>query len=202
MSETDKSIYYGDYRVVLNIFKTAYFHIFGELFIDEKLHVMDPADCQSTLGTGFEIFYEISWAGWLIDLIRRLKLQMLCMHFKPASKDRRDPTKQTCDDKDLVEVIPSILLGLYMLFIVLIFVNILIAIFRTVCLISISFLNRSAIGELIFSKRKSNSMTSRHINLLNQVYQTCSEIWMNIQDKSRIFQAIFYWDVISEESYR
>ena len=55
MSETNKSIYYGDYRVVLNIFKTAYFHIFGELFIEEKLHVMDPADCQNTLGTGFEI---------------------------------------------------------------------------------------------------------------------------------------------------
>lgn len=53
MSETGDSIYYGDYRVVLNIFKTAYFHIFGELFIDEKIHVMDPADCQSTLGNGF-----------------------------------------------------------------------------------------------------------------------------------------------------
>ena len=127
MSETDKSIYYGDYRVVLNIFKTAYFHIFGELFIDEKIHELHPADCQSTLGTGFEIFYEISWAGWLNDLIRWLKL--LCMHSKTASKDRRDQSKHTCDDKNLVEVI---LLGLYMLFIVLIFVNILIAIFRTV----------------------------------------------------------------------
>lgn len=142
MSETNKSIYHGDYRVVLNIFKTAYFHIFGELFIDEKLHVMDPADCQSTLGTGFEIFYEISWAGWLIDLIRWLKSQMLCMHSKTASKDRRDPSKHTCDDKNLVEVI---LLGLYMLFIVLIFVNILIAIFRTVWFLFHFYIVRSSV---------------------------------------------------------
>ena len=49
--------------------------------------------------------------------------------FTTKYKDRRDPSKQTCDDKNLVEVI---LLGLYMLFIVLIFVNILIAIFRIV----------------------------------------------------------------------
>ena len=51
------------------------------------------------------------------------------MHTKITYKDRRDQSKQTCDDKNLVEVI---LLGLYMLFIVLIFVNILIAIFRIV----------------------------------------------------------------------
>ena len=59
LTKSGKNIYYGDYRVVLNIFKTAYFHIFGELFIDEKIHTMDPADCQSTLGFGFENFIRI-----------------------------------------------------------------------------------------------------------------------------------------------
>ena len=52
IAKSGDTIYYGDYRVILNIFKTAYFHIFGELFIDEKLHVMDPSECQSTLGNG------------------------------------------------------------------------------------------------------------------------------------------------------
>lgn len=52
VSETGNSIYYGDYRVVFNIFKTA-FHIFGELFIDEKLNDMDPSECQITLVNGF-----------------------------------------------------------------------------------------------------------------------------------------------------
>ena len=41
VAKSGDTIYYNDYRVILNIFKTAYFHIFGELFIDEKLHVMD-----------------------------------------------------------------------------------------------------------------------------------------------------------------
>ena len=39
---------------------------------------------------------------------------------------------------------------------------------------------------------------------LNKFFQNQikSEIWMNIKEKSRIYQAILYWDVISEESYR
>ena len=53
MAESGKTIYFVDYRVVLNIFKTAYFHIFGELFIDEKIHQPDPTECQITLGDGF-----------------------------------------------------------------------------------------------------------------------------------------------------
>ena len=53
MAESGKTIYFVDYRVVLNIFKTAYFHIFGELFIDEKIHQPDPTECQSTLGDVF-----------------------------------------------------------------------------------------------------------------------------------------------------
>ena len=61
VAKSGDTIYYDDYRVILNIFKTAYFHIFGELFIDEKLHVMDPSECQSTLGNGFEILVTYIW---------------------------------------------------------------------------------------------------------------------------------------------
>ena len=61
VAKSGDTIYYNDYRVILNIFKTAYFHIFGELFIDEKLHVMDPSECQSTLGNGFEILVTHIW---------------------------------------------------------------------------------------------------------------------------------------------
>ena len=40
------------HRVIINIFKSAYFHIFGELFIDEKIYQQNPAECRNSLGNG------------------------------------------------------------------------------------------------------------------------------------------------------
>lgn len=50
VTKTGEGIYYTEYTVILNIFKSAYFHIFGELFLEENIN--DPSTCQSTLGDG------------------------------------------------------------------------------------------------------------------------------------------------------
>ena len=49
IEQTGKSIYYDDYTLVTKIFKNAYFHIFGELFIDEKYDPQEPDQCKQTL---------------------------------------------------------------------------------------------------------------------------------------------------------
>ena len=48
VTRTEEWIYYKEWNVVVNIFKSAYLHIFGELFIER----FDPPECQSTLGYG------------------------------------------------------------------------------------------------------------------------------------------------------
>ena len=50
ITQTGEKIYYADVNVILNIFKSAYFHIFGELFMDDNEY--DPSQCQTTLGYG------------------------------------------------------------------------------------------------------------------------------------------------------
>ena len=49
IESTGKPIYYDDYAKITRIFKNAYFHIFGELFIDEKYDPQEPDECQQTL---------------------------------------------------------------------------------------------------------------------------------------------------------
>jgi len=50
VTRTEEGIYYKEWNVILNIFKSAYFHIFGELFIEDN--EFDLSECQSTLGYG------------------------------------------------------------------------------------------------------------------------------------------------------
>ena len=54
ITQTGEKIYYADVNVILNIFKSAYFHIFGELFMDDNEY--DPSQCQSTLGYGSHVY--------------------------------------------------------------------------------------------------------------------------------------------------
>ena len=49
IESTGKPIYYDDYTLITKIFKNAYFHIFGELFIDEKYDPQEPDECKQTL---------------------------------------------------------------------------------------------------------------------------------------------------------
>ena len=50
VTRTEEGIYYKEWNVIVNIFKSAYFHIFGELFIEDNEY--DLSECQSTLGYG------------------------------------------------------------------------------------------------------------------------------------------------------
>ena len=50
ITRTGEGIYYKEWNVIVNIFKSAYFHIFGELFIEDNEY--DLSECQSTLGYG------------------------------------------------------------------------------------------------------------------------------------------------------
>ena len=53
ITQTGEKIYYADVNVVVNIFKSAYFHIFGEFFTDDNVNKeYDPTQCQTTLGYG------------------------------------------------------------------------------------------------------------------------------------------------------
>ena len=49
IANTDSSIYYAQDTLIITLFKNSYFHIFGELFIDEKFDPEDPGSCRPTL---------------------------------------------------------------------------------------------------------------------------------------------------------
>ena len=49
IESTGRPIYYDNYTLVTKIFKNAYFHIFGELFIDEKYDPHEPGEYKQTL---------------------------------------------------------------------------------------------------------------------------------------------------------
>ena len=50
VTRSGEGIYYAEWNVIVNIFKSAYFHIFGELFLENN--EFDQSKCQSTLGYG------------------------------------------------------------------------------------------------------------------------------------------------------
>ena len=50
VTRSGEGIYYAEWNVIVNIFKSAYFHIFGELFLEDN--EFDQSKCQSTLGHG------------------------------------------------------------------------------------------------------------------------------------------------------
>ena len=115
IESTGKPIYYDDYTLVTKIFKNAYFHIFGELFIDEKYDPQEPDECKQTLsrpGPGVTC----------PDYVRLISFHPNHIIWKTCYVYK--------DFKNIFQgVMAIVMLSLYMVVITLIFLNVLIAMF-------------------------------------------------------------------------